>query len=193
MSRIGKLPIPVPGGVVVVQEDDVLTIKGPKGSLSRKMLPAIAVTLEDQKILCVRESDSKQHRSLHGLMRSLINNMVIGVTQGYEKRLNVIGVGYRAEVQGNNLALQVGYSHPVVVEPLDGITFEVGQDTNTRMPFVIVRGIDKEALGQQAAEIRGIRPPSPYKKPVDKFSKGIRYAGEHVRMKAGKSGKAAGK
>jgi large subunit ribosomal protein L6 len=116
--------------------------------------------------------------------------MVVGVTQGYERRLNVIGVGFRAEIQGKNLSLQVGYSHPRVVAPYDGIEFEVGQDTNTRMPFIIMRGIDKEVIGQQAAEIRAIRPPSPYKKPTERMSKGIRYEGEHVRMKAGKAAKA---
>lgn len=193
MSRIGQLPIPVPSGVQITQEDGVLTVKGPKGTLSRPMLPAITVKEEDGRLICTRASDSKEHRSLHGLMRTLVNNMVVGVTQGYEKRLNVIGVGYRAELQGQNLALQVGYSHPVVVEPAEGISFEVGQDTNTRMPFVVVRGINKETLGQQAAEIRRIRPPSPYKKAMDRFSKGIRYAGEQVRVKAGKTGKAGGK
>lgn len=192
MSRIGQTPIAVPSGVQVSEAGGVLTVKGPKGTLTRKMLPEISVKQEDGKIICERASDSKEHRSLHGLMRSLINNMVIGVTEGYEKKLNVIGVGYRAELDGTKLSLQVGYSHPVVIEPYEGISFEVGVDTNTRMPFILVRGIDKEVLGQQAAEIRAVKPPEPYKY-VDiakTYGKGIRYAGEVVRRKAGKAGKA---
>ena len=193
MSRVGQMPIPVPNGVQITLRDAALTVKGPKGTLSRKVHPAITVKMSDGTIVCERPSNSKQHRSLHGLVRALINNMVVGVTEGYEKRLNVIGVGYRAELQGKNLNIQVGYSHPVLVEPYEGIDFEVGQDTNTRMPFIIVRGIDKEVLGQQAAEIRGIRPPEPYKwvEAAKTHGKGIRYAGEVVRRKAGKSAKAA--
>lgn len=187
MSRIGQLPIPLPNGVQLSQEDDVLTVKGPKGTLTKKLHPAISVNVEDGKVVCTRPSDSKEHRSLHGLVRSLVNNMVVGVSQGYEKRLQVQGVGYRAEMQGDNLNLQVGLSHPVLVEPMEGISFEVGMDTNTRMPFVLVRGIDKEILGQQAANIRRIKPPEPYK------GKGIRYSDEVIRRKAGKAGKAGGK
>lgn len=196
MSRIGQMPIPVPAGVQVTQEDGALTVKGPKGTLSRGLHPAISVKQEDSKIVCERPSDSKEHRSLHGLTRSLINNMIVGVTQGYEKRIEVLGVGYRAELQGKNLVLQVGYSHPAVVEPMDGVEFEVGIDTRAgfvvtgqvaRMPFVILRGIDKEVIGQQAANIRRIKPAEPYK------GKGIRYQGEFVRRKAGKQGKAGGK
>jgi len=194
MSRIGQLPIPVPDGVQVTQDNGSLTVKGPKGVLTRTLHPAITVKVEDNKIVCARPSDSKQHRSLHGLTRSLVNNMVVGVINGYERRLDVLGVGYRAELQGSTLSLQVGLSHPVVLEPMPGIEFEVGVDTKAgfvvsgqiaRMPFVIVRGIDKEVLGQQAANIRGAKPAEPYK------GKGIRYAGEHVRRKAGKQGKAA--
>jgi len=194
MSRIGQLPIPVPSGVQISQEDGVLTVKGPKGTLSRELHPAINIKVEDSKIICERPSDSKEHRSLHGLTRTLVNNMVVGVTQGYEKKLQVIGVGYRAEMQGKNLVLSVGYSHPVTVEPMEGISFEVGQETNNRVPFIIVRGIDKEVLGQQSAEIRRIRPPEPYKFVVAQgmHGKGIRYAGERVRKKEGKAG-AAGK
>jgi len=196
MSRIGQMPITVPAGVQVIQEDGLLTVKGPKGTLSRRLHPAIAVNLVDGKIICERPSDSKEHRSLHGLTRTLINNMIVGVTQGYEKRLEVLGVGYRAELQGKNLVLQVGYSHPVVIEPMEGIEFEVGIDTRAgfvvtgqvaRMPFVIVRGIDKEIVGQQAANIRAVKPAEPYK------GKGIRYHGEYVRRKVGKAAKAAGK
>lgn len=196
MSRIGKLPIPLPDGVEVVQNNGEIVVKGPKGTLSRKLPPEINVRIEDGKIICERSSDDAKHRALHGLTRTLINNMVVGVTQGYEKRLDVLGVGYRAEMQGNNLVLSVGYSHPVVIEPRPGIEFEVGADTRAgfvvsgqvaRMPFVLVKGIDKELVGQQAAEIRAVKPPEPYK------GKGIRYAGEYVRRKAGKAGKAGGK
>lgn len=187
MSRIGQLPIPLPNGVQLSQEDGVLTVKGPKGTLTRQLHPAISVNVEDGKIVCVRPSDSKEHRSLHGLVRSLVNNMIVGVSQGYEKKLIVQGVGYRAELQGENLNLLVGLSHPVLIEPMEGIAFEVGMETNTRMPFLIVRGIDKEVLGQQAANIRRIKPPEPYK------GKGIRYSDEVIRRKAGKAGKAVGK
>jgi len=183
MSRIGQMPISLPSGVQVTQDGGTVTVTGPKGTLSRNLPAAITIKQENGQLYCERPSNSKLHRSLHGLVRTLINNMVVGVTQGYERRLNVQGVGYRAELQGANLALQVGYSHPVVVEPLPGISFEVGQDTNTRMPFIIVRGIDKEVLGQQAALVRAVKPPEPYK------GKGIRYFGERVRSKAGKAGK----
>ena len=184
MSRIGRMPIPLPSGVQISQDNGVLTVKGPKGTLSREMHPAISIKVEDDQILCERPSNSREHRSLHGLVRSLVNNMVVGVTQGYEKRLEIIGVGYRAELQGSNLSLQVGLSHPAVIEPMAGVEFEVGMDTNTRMPFVIARCIDKEVLGQQVANIRKIKPPEPYK------GKGIRFHGEVIRRKAGKAGKA---
>lgn len=196
MSRIGQMPIAVPTGVQISQENGVFTVKGPKGTLSRELHPAIAVKVEDGQIICERPSDSNEHRSLHGLIRSIVNNMVVGVTQGFEKRLEVQGVGYRAELQGKNLALQVGLSHQVIIEPMPGIEFEVGIDTKggytltgavARMPFVIVRGIDKEVVGQQSANIRKVRKPEPYK------GKGIRYSTEKVRRKAGKQGKAAGK
>ncbi|MBO7393684.1 MAG: 50S ribosomal protein L6 [Abditibacteriota bacterium] len=183
MSRIGQTPIPLPAGVQISREDDVITVKGPKGTLSKKLPADITVEVEDNNILCKRPSNDRQHRALHGLVRSLVNNMVVGVTKGYEKRLNVLGVGYRAEMQGKNLVLTVGLSHQVTIEPEEGITFEVGTDTNTRSSFILVKGIDKEVLGQQAANIRGVRPPEPYK------GKGIRYAGEIVRLKAGKAGK----
>lgn len=182
MSRIGQLPIALPAGVQISQADGVLTVKGPKGTLSRKLPSVITVEVEDNNIVCKRPSNNKEHRSLHGLVRSLVNNMVIGVTSGFEKKLSIIGVGYRAELQGKNLSLNVGLSHNVVIEPEEGISFEVGMDTNTHSPFIIVRGIDKEVLGQQAADIRGVKPPEPYK------GKGIRYAGEFVKRKAGKAG-----
>ena len=192
MSRIGQMPITIPSGVQITQDGSELTVTGPKGTLTRRLHPIIAVKVQDGTIVCERPSNSKQARSLHGLTRTLVNNMVVGVTQGYEKRLNIIGVGYRAEIQGNNLVVSVGYSHPVTVEPYEGIAFEVGQDTNTRMPFIFVRGINKEVLGQQAAEIRAIRPPEPYKwvESAKTHGKGIRYAGEVVRRKAGKTAKA---
>ena len=194
MSRIGQLPIPVPSGVQISQEDGLLTVKGPKGTLTRAINPVISVKVEDGKIICVRPSDAKPHRALHGLTRTLVNNMVVGVTQGYEKKLQIVGVGYRAELQGKNLVLSVGYSQPVTVEPKECITFEVGQETNNRVPFIWVRGINKEVLGQQAAEIRNIKPPEPYKYVVSQgmHGKGIRYADEVVRKKVGKAG-AAGK
>jgi len=194
MSRIGQMPITVPSGVQVSRDNGVLTVKGPKGTLTREIHPSINVRLEDDKIVCERPSDAKPHRALHGLTRTLINNMIVGVTQGYEKKLQIIGVGYRAEMQGKNLVISVGYSHPVTVEPMEGITFEVGQETNNRVPFIWVRGIDKEVVGQQAAEIRRIKPPEPYKFVVSQgmHGKGIRYADEVVRKKVGKAG-AAGK
>lgn len=193
MSRIGQQPIPVPGDVQVSVDGGEVTVTGPKGTLSRTLPAAIKISIQDGQVVCERPTNSKQHRSLHGLTRTLLNNMVVGVTQGYEKRMDVIGVGYRAEMQEKKIKLQVGLSHEVLVEPLPRVELEVGQDTNTRMPFIILRSIDKEALGQQAAELRAIKPPSPYKKPTERFSKGIRYHGEHVRHKAGKAGKAGAK
>lgn len=187
MSRIGLLPIPLPSGVQITSEAGLTVVKGPKGTLTRRLHPDITVRIEGDRALCSRPTDRKDHRSLHGLTRSLLANMVTGVSQGYERRLQVIGVGYRAELVPDGLQLSVGYSHPVMMEPMEGISFEVGMDTNTRSPFIVVRGIDKEAVGQQCALIRGARPPEPYK------GKGIRYFGEVVRRKAGKAGKAAGK
>ncbi len=188
MSRIGKRPIPLPQGVeVVAAKDGTLTVKGSKGTLSRRLHPRMSVEIEDGTLLVTRPTDGQEDRALHGLTRSLVNNMVIGVSDGYRRVLEIEGVGYRAAKDGRRLVLSLGFSHPVPVEPLDGIDFEVGQDTNTRRPFVTVIGIDKEAVGQQAAVIRKLKPPEPYK------GKGIRYQGEIVRRKAGKSGKAGGK
>lgn len=187
MSRIGKMPIPVPSGVDVQIQDSVVTVKGPKGVLSQAIHPDMKVKVEDGIILVERPSDIKMHRALHGLSRTLVANMVEGVTNGFKKVLEIHGVGYRASLIGPNLQLLVGYSHPVEMTPRPGIEFEVGQETNTRMPLVTVKGIDKQVVGQQAAEVRAVRKPEPYK------GKGIRYQGEQVRRKAGKSGKAGGK
>jgi len=183
MSRIGKAPIPVPSGVEVKIDGSVVTVKGPKGSLTQNIHPDMSVKLEDGNILVERPSDEKLHRALHGLTRTLVANMVEGVTKGYEKVLQIHGVGYRAQLSGANLNLQVGYSHPVDIVPRPGISFEVGQEANTRIPLIYVRGIDKQVVGQQSAEIRAVRKPEPYK------GKGIRYSTEYVRRKAGKSGK----
>ena len=187
MSRIGKLPVVVPAGVEVTTDNRIIKVKGPKGELTQEIHPDINVKVENGSVVVERPSDNGFHRSLHGLTRSFIANMVEGVTKGYEKVLEVRGVGYRAQMQGNNLVLNVGYSHQVEVAPRPGISLEVGQDVNTRTPLVYVRGIDKQVVGQQAAEIRRVRKPEPYK------GKGIRYKGEYVRIKAGKQGKAGGK
>lgn len=188
MSRIGKLPIPLPQGVEVkAATDGTLTIKGPKGTLVRQIHPRMSVEQEDSTLTVKRPTDSQGDRALHGLTRSLVNNMVVGVSAGYRRVLEIEGVGYRATKDGKRLVLSLGFSHQVPVEPLDGIDFEVGQDAATRRPFIIVIGIDKESVGQQAAVIRKLKPPEPYK------GKGIRYQGEIVRRKAGKSGKAGGK
>jgi large subunit ribosomal protein L6 len=183
MSRIGKLPIPLPKGVEVTRNNGAIRVKGPKGTLERSLPRDMEVVVEDGRVLVQRPTDGKEHRALHGLTRTLVANMVKGVTDGYTKTLEIHGVGYRAAMQGSNLNIQVGYSHPVEVIPKPGIQFEVGQETNTRIPFVRINGIDKEAVGQQAAEIRAVRPPEPYK------GKGIRYQGEQIRRKAGKSAK----
>lgn len=187
MSRIGRMPVPVPDGVKVQIVENTITVEGPKGTLSRTIHPDLHIELEDGNILVKRSSDEREHRALHGLTRALIANMVEGVTKGFQKTLQINGVGYRATLNGPVLTLQVGYSHPVEIVPRPGIQFEVGQDTNTRMPFVIVRGIDKQVVGQQAAEIRAVRKPEPYK------GKGIKYSTEVIRRKAGKSGKTGGK
>jgi large subunit ribosomal protein L6 len=190
MSRIGRLPIAVPSGVDITATGDevvTLTVKGPKGSLTRVLPADIKVEREDGLVKVIRPTDSDRHRALHGLTRSLVNNMIIGVSAGYRKQLDIIGVGYRAQKDGEKLVLSLGFSHQVIIEPLTGISFEVGQDPATRAPFVGVNGIDKEAVGQKSAVIRKLRPPEPYK------GKGIRYKGEIVRRKAGKTGKAGGK
>jgi large subunit ribosomal protein L6 len=179
MSRVGKSPIAVPSGVDITIADRTISVKGPKGVLSRAIPGEIAVRQEDGTLLVERPNDERQNRALHGLTRSLVNNMVVGVTDGFAKELEIVGVGYRAIAQGpNKIELALGFSHPVFVDAPEGVTFEVPQPTRVR-----VLGIDKEIVGQVAADIRKIRKPEPYK------GKGVRYAGEVVVRKAGKAGK----
>jgi large subunit ribosomal protein L6 len=175
VSRIGRKPIAVPDGVTIDVRPGVVSVKGPKGELSQAVSADMKVNQENGTLTVERPTDRGEHRALHGLTRSLIANMVVGVTDGYEKRLEIQGVGYRARLQGKSLELSVGYSHPVSITAPDGIEFEVPTPTQ-----VIVRGIDKQLVGEIAARIRRTRPPEPYK------GKGIRYAGEHVRRKVGK-------
>lgn len=178
MSRIGKQPIPVPSGVEVAINGNEVSVKGPKGTLTQTFDKDMIIELEDGAIVVKRPSDERRHRSLHGLTRTLIANMVQGVSEGFQKELEIVGVGYRAALKGSDLDLSLGFSHPVVVKPEEGITFEVPAPTK-----IVVKGIDKQRVGQVAAEIRKIRPPEPYK------GKGVRYAGEHVRRKLGKAAK----
>ena len=179
MSRIGRAPITVPAGVTVtVTPENVVTVKGPKGTLTQAFKSNIKIEVNDNVINVTRPNDEKENRALHGLTRTLVNNMVVGVTAGYEKRLEINGVGYRAEKQGKKLVLSLGYSHPVFFEEGNGITFDLPDNTT-----IIVKGIDKQIVGQIAAQIREKRPPEPY------LGKGIKYAGEHIRRKAGKTGK----
>ena len=179
MSRIGKAPIPVPSGVEVSLNAGRVAVKGPQGTLERTIPAPITIRQDDGTLLVERPDDERQNRALHGLTRSLVNNMVVGVTNGFSKELEIVGVGYRAAAQGpNRLELALGFSHPVAVEAPDGITFEVPVPTR-----IIVKGIDKELVGQVAANIRKLRKPEPYK------GKGVRYLGEHVRRKAGKAAK----
>lgn len=180
MSRIGRLPIHVPPRVEVDIQGSHIRVQGPKGTLENDLPADMSVSLENGVIQVTRPSDERGHRSLHGTTRALVNNMVVGVSTGFEKSLELNGVGYRAEVNGKNLVLNVGYSHPVVVEPPQGISFEV--DTKTRQ--IKVLGVDKQQVGQIAANIRKVRPPEPY------LGKGIKYLDEKIRRKAGKSGKA---
>jgi large subunit ribosomal protein L6 len=182
MSRIGRMPIALPSGVEVTQEGRTLRVKGPLGELSREIHPEMALEREDGQLRIVRPSDEPRHRALHGLTRSLVNNMVTGVTSGFSKGLEISGVGYRAQLQGTKLVLALGYSHPVEVDAPAGIEFRV--ETPTRLA---VFGADKELVGQTAAYIRQQRKPEPYK------GKGIRYAGEQVLRKAGKAGKVGAK
>ena len=177
MSRIGKMPITVPAGVTVTIEDNHVTVKGPKGELTRQINKNMKLTMDNGVITVERPDDEKESRSLHGLSRTLINNMIIGVTQGFSKTLEINGVGYRAAKQGQNIDFTLGFSHPVVKEPPAGITFEVPAPNK-----IVVSGADKEVVGAVAADIRTLRPPEPYK------GKGIRYEGEHVRRKIGKAG-----
>lgn len=181
MSRIGRAPIVIPKGVDVKVTGRSVEIKGPKGRLVRECHPDITVQLQDGTLVVRRPTNQEHHRALHGLTRALIANMVLGVTQGYKVELEIIGVGYRAAKQGNNLVLQVGYSHPVEVAPPSGIQFDVPQASR-----IMVSGIDKELVGQMAARIRATRKPDPYK------GKGIRYVGERIKLKPGKAGRTIG-
>ncbi len=182
MSRIGRLPIPVPQGVEITVSGAEVTVVGPRGTLSRKVPAAMKLRQVDGQFLVERPSNAGPHRALHGLTRTLVANMVTGVTDGYRRELELVGVGYRASKQGDHLQLALGYSHPMRVTPPEGITIEVPDPTH-----IAVGGIDKEQVGGVAAKIRGLRPPEPYK------GKGVLYRGERVRRKAGKSGKAAKK
>ncbi len=181
MSRIGRLPVEVPSGVDVKINGSHIKIKGPKGEMEFTFSPSINLSFEDGEIKVTRPSDVREMRSLHGTTRSLIQNMIIGVTDGFQKELQLVGVGYRAAMQGKNLVLNVGYSHSVEIEPPPGIDFEVGD----RAQQIFITGIDKQKVGQVAADIRKVRKPEPYK------GKGIRYKDERIRRKAGKAGKVA--
>lgn len=178
MSRIGKKILEIPQGVTLTNSSNVITVKGPKGELTRSFNPEMTIKIEDNVLTVERPSDNKEHRSLHGTTRAILGNMVEGVTNGYQKSLDLIGVGYRASKSGNKLVLNVGYSHPVEIQPEEGIEIEVPSNTK-----VIVKGIDKERVGAIASSIRAVRPPEPYK------GKGIRYEGEFVRRKEGKTAK----
>ena len=177
MSRIGKMPIAIPQGVTATIENNMVKVKGPKGELSRNINKDMILKIENSNLTVERPSDEKEHRAMHGLSRTLINNMVVGVSEGYTKTLEINGVGYRAAKAGNNLNLTLGFSHPVVVEPPQGISFDVPAPNR-----IVVTGISKETVGAIAAQIRTLRKPEPYK------GKGIKYEGEHIRRKAGKAG-----
>lgn len=176
MSRIGKLPVEILKGVEVKQSNGTLTVKGPKGELSLDVHPDMKVLVDESQVRVERPSDQKQHRALHGLTRSLIANMVTGVSSGFSKTLEIVGVGYRADTKGKDITLNLGFSHPIDYSPVEGVTLECPNQTT-----VVVSGIDKQKVGQTAAEIRSFRPPEPYK------GKGVRYQGEQVRRKAGKT------
>ena len=176
MSRIGRMPVTIAKGVEVKQNNGTLNVKGPKGELTLDVHPEMSVVIEDAEIRVERPSDHKDHRALHGLTRSLINNMVMGVSEGFSKTLEIIGVGYRADAKGKGITLNLGFSHQIQYEPVDGVKLECPNQTT-----IVVSGPDKQKVGQAAAEIRAFRPPEPYK------GKGIRYQGEYVRRKAGKT------
>ena len=182
MSRIGRKPINIPAGVTVTADANVVTVKGPKGTLTQSFHPNMTISVEGNEILVTRPNDDKENRSLHGLTRTLVHNMVVGVTEGYKKELHVNGLGYRVQMQGKNLVMNLGYSHQVIVPSIDGITIECPTPNK-----IVISGADKQAVGQFAAEVREKRPPEPYK------GKGIRYTGEFVRHKEGKAGKGAKK
>ncbi len=179
MSRIGRLPVAIPAGVTVtIGDNNLVTVKGPKGQLTQEIHPDMILNQEAGVLHVQRPSESKLHKSLHGLSRSLIHNMVVGVTEGYQKGLDVVGVGYRAQVQGKKLVINIGYSHPVEMEPADGITFECPTPNK-----ILVKGIDKQLVGAVAANVRSVREPEPY------HGKGIKYETEVIRRKEGKTGK----
>ncbi len=178
MSRIGRMPIAVPAGVTVsVADGNVVTVKGPKGTLTKELHPDMIIKTEGSEVTVSRPSEIKMHKALHGLTRTLLNNMVIGVTDGFEKKLEVNGVGYRAQLQGKKLVMNLGYSHLVEMDPVDGVTIEVPSANE-----IIIKGIDNQVVGEFAAKVREKRPPEPYK------GKGIKYATEHIRRKEGKTG-----
>ncbi|MEQ8201687.1 MAG: 50S ribosomal protein L6 [Syntrophomonadaceae bacterium] len=177
MSRIGRKPISLPAGVEVKIEDNIITVKGPKGLLSQSIPEDIIIEQQENELLVTRPSDAKRHRAMHGLTRALVANMVTGVTTGFEKKLEMVGVGYRAQMQGSKLVMNIGYSHPIEIDPPQGVEFEVPAVTR-----ITVKGIDKQLVGNTAADIRALRKPEPYK------GKGVRYENEVVRRKAGKSG-----
>jgi large subunit ribosomal protein L6 len=181
VSRVGRKPIPIAAGVKVQKTDHAVKIVGPKGELSATVHPDIGFEIKDNQILITRQSDEKEHRSLHGLWRALMANMIKGVTQGYMKKLELVGVGYRAEMKGKKLQLQLGFSHPILFAPPEGIKIEAPTQTN-----ITVSGIDKQLVGQVAAKLRSFRPPEPYK------GKGVKYEGEYIRRKAGKAAAATG-
>ncbi len=178
MSRIGRLPVPIPAGVQVTLEGNALTVKGPKGTLKRQIHPALDVRVEDGNVLVQRRSDERQDRALHGLSRALIANMVEGASKGYRKSMEIVGVGFKVEMRDKNLLFTIGYSHPVLLQAPPGVIFEVEKPT-----LFHVVGADNELVGQTAAQARALRPPDAYK------GKGVRYAGEHIRLKAGKTSK----
>ena len=179
MSRIGRMPVVIPEGVTVtVADGNLVTVKGKLGTLTEQLHPRMTITVEGNHAYVARPTDEKEDRSLHGLTRALLHNMVVGVTEGYSKKLEIVGVGYRVEKKGKSLNLGLGFSHPIIMEEKDGVTFEV-PDSNT----IIVKGMDKQIVGQIAAQIREKRPPEPY------HGKGVKYADEHIRRKAGKTSK----
>lgn len=186
MSRIGRKPINLPKGVTVtIEEENLLTVKGPKGTLTQKFHPDMQIVQEDGQLQVQRPSDEKLHRSLHGLTRTLISNMIVGVTDGHQRALEINGVGYRAQLEGKTLVLNLGFSHQVRLEPPADVQYVVGERKSANDPLpLFVRGIDKQVVGEEAARIRGLRPPEPYK------GKGVKYLEEKIRRKAGKAGKA---
>lgn len=181
MSRIGKIPVPLPAGVTVTTNKDVVTVKGPKGELKQTMKPGVSITVENNEVCLSRADDSREQKALHGLYRALIKNMVVGVTQGYERKLRIVGTGYRVEMKGKNLEITAGYCHPVLVQPLPGVEFEVPKASSREYMEFIVRGTDKQSVMEMAARVRRVRTPDLY------MGKGIRYSDETPRKLEGKS------